>query len=154
MFLYRKKKNGKETNQRKYYKPNCPSSLPSPHKAKQLCRSPLLGILLRCCFLHERKQRALSFSRLALLLINRGHRATRTESSLRACSTHNNTIASCGDISISQCSVAAWIIARSLVQEVRLVLSLQQAEEVVSQLYRWVAVGLSLRSISNSAGSN
>lgn len=66
-----------------------------------------LAFCYACCFLHEQKQRALSFSRLAFLLINRGHRATRRESSLRACSTRNNAIASRGDACISQCSVAA-----------------------------------------------
>lgn len=39
------------------------SSLLLLHKAKQLWRSLLLGILFGCSFVHKRKQRALSFSR-------------------------------------------------------------------------------------------
>lgn len=64
------------TNQTKHYK-LCHLSPLALHKAKQLCHSPLLGILLRCSFLHEWKQRALWFSWSALLLINRGVRDTR-----------------------------------------------------------------------------
>ena len=61
----------------------CHLSQFSLHMAKQLCRSLLLGILLRSCFLHKWKQRALWFSWSALLLVNRGDRGTRGNSITR-----------------------------------------------------------------------
>lgn len=55
-----------------HYK-QCHLSLFSLHMAKQLCFSPLLGILLHSSILHKWEQRALWFCCLAALLVNRGH---------------------------------------------------------------------------------
>lgn len=67
----------------------CHLSLLPLHMAQQLCRSPLLGILLRSSLPHKWKQRALWFSCLATLLVNRGDRGAPGNSIDRA---HNETV--------------------------------------------------------------
>lgn len=70
-------KKGADAEQSKHEETRCYSSPLSPHKAEQLWRFPLLGILLLPAA-RGRKQRALSFSSPpAPLLINKPHGATR-----------------------------------------------------------------------------
>lgn len=121
----------------------CNLSLFSLHMAKQLCRSLLLGIQLRSSFLHKWKQRALWFSWLAPLLVNRGDGGTRGNSvtgltghlhrELQGCvAAVVVSSVQCADVNHSM--IINWdrrVTDGDKSQEVWLVLSSQQSEEVV-----------------------
>lgn len=116
------------------------------HKAKQLWRSVLLGILFGCSFVHKRKQRALSFSQSGPSVDRQGGWGTRGNSGAgptrgpirrqRAAGTKRG---------VSEGSATMRIMTRLLVQKASVSVPLEAAEDAVPQLWTggsWVAAGV------------
>lgn len=125
----------------------------SLHMAEQLCRSLLLGIQLRSSFLHKWKQRALWFSWLAPLLVNRGDGGTRGNS-VTGLTGHRHRELQGRVAAVAVSSAQCAVVNHSLIvnrdsratdgdksQEVWLVLSLEQSEEVVLFTAAWMGSG-------------
>lgn len=82
------------------------------HKAKQLWRSLLLGILSGCSFIHKRKQRALSFSQSGPSVDKQGRGLRHTgEFRRRTRKRPDNMAANCRDQrGVSEGGAKMWII--------------------------------------------
>lgn len=87
------------------------------HKAKQLGRSLLLGILFDCSFVHKQKQRALSFSRSGPSVDKQWGLRHTGGFRRRAHKRPDSMAASCRDQRrVSEGGATLWIITWSLAQ--------------------------------------
>lgn len=131
-----------------HYK-QCHLSLFSLHMAKQLCFSPLLGILLHSSILHKWEQRALWFCCLAALLVNRGHWDTWGN----LITAFTRRLVNCKDgCFCCWITLQRWKYGREKKTTTKLlIISSWQVREVISQLCPW---GNWLLTIPDTTGSN